>query len=63
MRVAILVGGMNGLVSKAGDTSSAYSEAETKKKLCLIADKGFGPLEGHTLVMVKAFHELRSSSA
>ena len=63
MRLAILIGEMNGLVCKAGDTGSAYLEAKTKEKVCFIAGKGFGSLEGHTLIIIKALHGLQSSGA
>ena len=48
MRLAILIGEMNGLVCKAGETGSAHLEAKTKEKVCFIAGKGFGSLETHT---------------
>ena len=63
MRLAILIGEMNGLICKAGDTGSAHSEAKTKEKVFFIAGKSLGPLEGHTLVTIKALCGLRSSGA
>ena len=63
VRLAILIGEMNGLICKAGDIGSAYLEAKTKEKVCVIAGKGFGPLEGHTLIIIKALCGLRTSGA
>ena len=54
---------MNGLICKAGDIGSACLEAKTKEKVFFVAGKSLGPLEGHTLVIIKALHELRSSGA
>ena len=44
MRLAILIGEMNGLVCKAGDTGSAYLEAKAKEKVHFIDGKGFGSI-------------------
>ena len=63
MRLAILIGEMNGLVHKAGDTGSDCLEAKTKEKVCFIAGKGFGSLEGHTLIIIKALYGLQTSGA
>ena len=63
MRVAILMGEINGLKTMVGDVGNAYLEAYTKEKVCFIAGPAFGPLEGHTLIIVKALYGLRTSGA
>jgi len=63
MRLALLIGEMNGLKVMVGDIGNAYLEAETKEKVYFIAGPEFGPLEGHTLVIVKALYGLRTSGA
>ena len=63
MRLALLIGEMNGLNVMVGDIGNAYLEAETKEKVYFIAGKEFGPLEGHTLIIVKALYGLRTSGA
>ena len=63
MRLALLIGELNGLNTMVGDIGNAYLEAYTKEKVYFIAGKEFGPLEGHTLVIVKALYGLRTSGA
>jgi uncharacterized small protein (DUF1192 family) len=63
MRLALLVGEINGLEAMVGDIGNAYLEAYTKEKVFFIAGKEFGPLEGHTLIIVKALYGLRTSGA
>jgi len=63
MRLALLVGEINGLKTMVGDIGNAYLEAYTKEKVYFIAGKEFGPLEGHLLKIVKALYGLRTSGA
>jgi hypothetical protein len=57
----IFLAELNGLKTWATDIGNAYLEAETSKKVFIIAGPGFGELEGHTLVIFKALYGLRSS--
>ena len=63
MRLALLIGEINGLEAMVGDIGNAYLEAYTKEKVYFIAGKEFGELEGHTLIIVKALYGLRTSGA
>ena len=63
MRLALLIGELNGLQPMVGDIGNAYLEAYTKEKVFFIAGKEFGPLAGHTMVIVKALYGLRTSGA
>lgn len=63
MRLALLVGELNGLQPMVGDIGNAYLEAYTKEKVYFVAGKEFGSLAGHTLVIVKALYGLRTSGA
>ena len=63
MRLALLIGELNGLKPMVGDIGNAYLEAYTKEKVCFIAGPEFGPLEGHLMIISKALYGLRSSGA
>ena len=63
MRICLLVGLLNGCEAQVGDVGNAYLEAYTNEKVCFVAGPEFGPLAGHTLVIVKALYGLRSSGA
>ena len=63
MRLALLIGEINGLKTMVGDIGNAYLEAFTKEKVYFIAGKEFGPLEGHILKIVKALFGLQTSGA
>ena len=63
MRLALVVGELNGLNTMVGDIGNAYLTSKTKEKVFFIAGPEFGALEGHTLVIVKALYGLRSSGA
>ena len=63
MRLALLIGELNGLNIMVGNIGNAYLEAKTKEKVYFIAGKEFGPLEGHTLIIFKALYGLRTSGA
>ena len=55
---------MNDLDLAAGDIGSAYLEAFTREKVCFVAGKEFAPFghEGHTMVVIKALHGLKTSA-
>ena len=63
LRLAILIGELNGLDIMVGDIQSAYLEAYTNEKVYIIAGPEFGELEGHTLIIRKALYGLRTSGA
>jgi hypothetical protein len=57
----IFLAELNGLETWATNIGNAYLEAETSEKVFIIAGPKFDELEGHTLVIFKAFYRLRSS--
>ena len=61
LRLVIFLAELNGLEVWGADIGNAYLEAKTKEKVYIIAGKGFGELEGHTLVIDKALYGLKSS--
>ena len=61
LRLVIFLAELNGLEVWGADIGNAYLEARTKEKVYIIAGKGFGELEGHTLVIDKALYGLKSS--
>jgi hypothetical protein len=63
IRICLTVAELNGLITKVADVGNAYLEAFTKEKVYVVAGQGFGPLAGHTLIIVKALYGLRSSGA
>ena len=63
MRLALLIGELNGLTPMAGDIGNTYLEAYTKEKVYFTAGPEFGALAGHTMVVVKAHYGLRTSGA
>ena len=63
MRLAMLIGEMNGLSSMVGDIGNAYLESFTRERVGFIAGPEFGTLAGHTLIIVKALYGLRTSGA
>jgi hypothetical protein len=58
---AIFLAELNGLEAWATDIGNACLEAETSEKVFIVAGPEFGELEGHTLIIFKASHGLRSS--
>ena len=52
---------LNGIEIYATNMKNAYLEAYTKEKVCFIAGKKFGNLEGHLLIIDKALYEWRPS--
>ena len=63
MRLALIIGELNGLSIMVGDIGNAYLEAKTKEKVYFIAGKEFGPLEGQTPIIFKALYSLHTSGA
>ena len=52
---------LNGMKLWGTDISSAYLEAYTKEKVCIMAGPEFGPLAGHRLLIDRALYGLRTS--
>ena len=63
MRIALLVGELNGLQAMVGDVGNAYLEAHTKEKVYFIAGPEFAELEGCVMIVSKALYGLRTSGA
>lgn len=61
LRTVIFLAELNGLSLHSADVGNAYLEAKTKEKVYIVAGEGFGELEGHTLIIVKALYGLRTS--
>ena len=61
LRMVIFAAELNGLELWGADIGNAYLEAKTKEKLFVVGDKGFGKLEGHTLIVNKAVYGLQTS--
>jgi Reverse transcriptase (RNA-dependent DNA polymerase) len=64
IRMLVFLAELNGLQTWCTDIGNAYLEAEMKEKVFFVAGPEFGDLAaGHTLVIVKALHGLRTSRA
>jgi hypothetical protein len=63
LRLVIFLAELNGLNIWSTDIGNAYLESKTKEKVCFIAGKEFGELQGHLLIIEKALYGLRSSGA
>jgi hypothetical protein len=63
MRFVALLAELNGLEMQAADVGDACLEALISKKVCFIAGPEFGERAGHTLIVHKALHGLRTSGA
>ena len=61
IRTVMLVAEANALKTMVGDVGNAYLEAYTQEKVYFIAGPEFGPLQGHTMIIIKALYGLRSS--
>ena len=61
LRLVLFLAELNVLDTCATDIGNAYLEAEIKEKVCIIAGKDFGPLEGHLIIIRKALYGLRTS--
>ena len=62
-RLLIFLAELNGLEVWRTDISSAYLEAYTKEKVCIVAGPEFRELEGYCLLVHKALYGLQSSGA
>ena len=63
LRIVAFLAELNGLELTGGDIGNAYLEAYTTEKVCFTAGPEFGPLAGHTLIVVKALYGLRTSGS
>jgi len=61
LRLVIFLAELNQLEIWGADIGNAYLEADTKEKVYVIGDQGFGDLCGHTLIIRKALYGLKSS--
>ena len=61
VRVIAFLAELNDLELWSTDIQSAYLEAETKEKICIIAGPEFGDLAGCLLIILKALYGLRGS--
>ena len=59
--MVIFIAQLNGLELYSADVGNAYLEAETKEKVYIVGDQGFGDLEGHTMIIHKDLYGLHSS--
>ena len=60
-RLLVFLAELNNLKLWSTDISSAYLEAYTKEKVCILAGPEFGPLAGHRLIVDKELYGLRTS--
>ena len=60
-RLLLFLAELNGLDIWGTDISSAYLEAHTKEKVCIMAGPEFGPLAKHRLIISRSLYGLRSS--
>ena len=63
MRLALLIGELNGLNVMVGDISNAYLTSKTRERVGFIAGPEFRERQGHTLIIIQALYGLRSSGA
>lgn len=61
LRLVVFLGELNDFKVCATNNGNTYLEFKTKEKVCIVAGPGFRDLEGHTLVILKAFYGHRSS--
>ena len=61
LRAIIFISELNQLKLWQGDVSNAYLESYTQENVYFIAGPEFGPLQGHTMKIIKALYRLRSS--
>ena len=55
LQTCVFIGELDGMVPWATDIRNAYLEAVTSEKVCTRAGPEFGNLEGHLLIIYKAF--------
>ena len=60
-RMLLFLDELNGLPIWTNDIASAYLEAHTNERVCILAGPEFGELENHRLVIDKALYRLRTS--
>ena len=58
LRIVVFLAELNLLGLYGADVGNAYLEAVTREKVYIVAGKGFGEPEGHTLVIYKAVYGL-----
>ena len=63
LRMVVFLSQLNDLEIWGADVGSAYLEAYTDEKLCIIAGPEFKELQGHLLIMIKALYRTRSGGA
>ena len=63
LRMVVFLSQLNDLEIWGADVGNAYLEAYTDEKLCIIAGPEFKELQGHLLIMIKAFYGTRSGGA
>jgi hypothetical protein len=56
LRTLVFLAELNGMDTWATDIGNAYLEAETNKKVYIVAGPEFGEMEGHTLVVFKSLY-------
>ena len=61
VRVITFLSELNGLELWNTDIGNAHLESHTSEKVCFVAGAEFGELAGHTLIICKAQHGLKSS--
>ena len=61
LRTIIFLSELNNLQLWQGDIGNAYLESYTQEKVYFIAGPEFGPLQGHTMKIIKALYGLCSS--
>ena len=61
LRTIIFLSELNKLHLWQGDIGNAYLESYTQEKVYFIAGPEFGPLQGHTMKIIKALYGLCSS--
>ena len=60
-RMLLFLAELNGLPIWATDIASAYLEAHTNEKVCILAGPEFGELQNHRLVIDRALYGLKTS--
>ena len=61
IRMVLFIAELNRLDSWGPDIGNACLETFTKEKACMTSGPEFGSLQGHTLLINKALHGLRTS--
>ena len=61
IRMVVFLAELNDLEVCATDVGNAHLEAITKELVCTTAGPQFGERAGHTLIIIRALHRLKSS--